>query len=166
MNTISLLVGQAHTNLTERWWALFAQYFSLRGCWPSGFPINVTRIITKSGDHHQSGFDPGYSYPGQIWHKRRQRICFIYKRISGGSRNGPGRELHGTIWEGPYSKTAAGQKTLNTGWGPYLRGPADDIMLHHYRACDICQSFSDAICVTAQATAVCIHKQQCWSHAL
>ena len=66
------------------------------------------------------------------------------QRISGSSRYGPGRELHGTIWEGPYSKTATGQKTLNTGWGSYLRGPADDIMLHQYGACDIYQSFGDA----------------------
>ena len=128
----STYVGWAHTNLTGRWWALFTQYFPLRGCWPSGFPINVTRIITKSGDWHWNGFGPGYGYPSKIPRKRRQRICFIYKRISGGSRNGPRRELHGTIWEGPYSKMATGQKTLNTGWGPYLRGPADDVTLRQY----------------------------------
>ena len=94
----STFVGQAHTNLTGRWWALFARYFLIIGvCWPSGFPINVTRIITKFGGRHRSGFSPGYSYPGKIWHKRKQRVCFIYKRISGGSRSGPGRELHGTI---------------------------------------------------------------------
>ena len=124
------------------------------------------RIITKSGDRHRSSFGPGYGYPGKIRHKRRQRVCFIYKRISGGSWNGPRRELHGTIWEGPYSKTATGQKTLNTGWGPYLRGPADDVMLHQYGACNICRSFGDAVCVTAPATAVCIRKRQCWSRAL
>ena len=38
----STSVGRARTNLTGRWWALFARYFLLRGCWPSGFPINVT----------------------------------------------------------------------------------------------------------------------------
>ena len=162
----STLVGWACTNFTERWRALFAWYFSLRGCWPSGFLINVTQIITKSSDRHRSGFSLGYGYPRKIRHKRRQRICFIYKRISGGSRNGPGRELKGTIWEGPYSKTATGQKTLNTGRGPYLRGPADDVMLRHYGACDICWSFSDAVCVTAPATAVCIRKQWCRSRAL
>ena len=124
------------------------------------------RITTKSGDRHQSNFGPGYGYPGKIQRKRRQRVCFIYKRISGGSRNGPGRELHGTIWEGLYSKTATGQKTLNTGQGPYLRGPADDVMLCQYRACDICWSFGDAVCVTAPATAICIRKQWCRSSAL
>ena len=124
------------------------------------------RIITKSGDWHQSGFGPGYGYPSKIRHKRRQRVCFIYKRISGGSRNGPGRELHGTIWEGQYSKMATGQKTLNTGWGPYLRGPADDVTLCHYGVCDICQSFSDAVCITAPATAVCTRKRRCRSRAL
>ena len=159
----STFIGQARTNLTGRWRALFARYFSLRGCWPSGFPINVTRIIIKSGDQHRSSFGPGYSYPGKIRRKRKQRVCFIYKRISGGSRNGPRRELHGTIWEGPYSKTATGQKTMNTGRGPYLRGPADDVTLCHYGACDICQSFGDAVCVTAPATAVCICKRWCWS---
>ena len=162
----STFVGQACTNLTGRWRALFARYFWLRGCWPSGFPINVTQIITKSSDWHWSGFGPGYGYPSKIWHKRRQRVCFIYKRISGGSKNRPGRELHGTIWEGPYSKMATGQKTLNTGQGPYLRGPADDVMLRQYGACDICRSFGDAVCITATATAVCIRKQRCRSHAL
>ena len=93
----STFVGQACTNLTERWRALFARYFWLRGCWPSGFLINVTRIIIKSSGWYQSGFGPGYGYPGKIRHKRKQRVCFIYKRISGGSRSGPGRELHGTI---------------------------------------------------------------------
>ena len=124
------------------------------------------RIITKSSDWHRSSFGPGYGYPGKIWRKRRQRVCFIYKRISGGSWNGSGRELHGTIWEGPYSKMATGQKTLNTGRGPYLRGPADDITLHQYGACNICRSFGDAVCVTAPATAVCIHKRQCQSCTL
>ena len=162
----STLVGWARTNLTGRWRALFARYFWLRGCWPSGFLINVTRIITKSSDQQRSGFGLGYGYPGKIRHKRRQRVWFIYKRISGGSWNGPGRELHETTWEGPYSKTATGQKTLNTGQGPYLRGPADDVMLRQYGACDICQSFSDAVCVTALATAVCIRKQRCQSRML
>ena len=144
---------------------MFARYSSLWGCWPFGFPINVTRIIIKSGDQHQSSFGPGYGYSGKIQHKTKQRVCFIYKRISGGSQNGPGRELHGTIWEDPYSKMATGQKTLNTGWGSYLRGPADDVTLRHYGACDICRSFGDAVCLTAPATAVCIRKQWCRSRA-
>ena len=62
----STFIGQARTNLTGRWRALFARYFSLRGCWPSSFPINVTQIIIKSSDQHRSGFGPGYSYPGKI----------------------------------------------------------------------------------------------------
>ena len=144
----STFVGRARTNLTKRWQALFAWYSALWGCWPSGFPINVMRIITKPGDQHRYGFGLGYGYPGKIRYKRKQRVCFIYRRISGGSRNGPGRELNGAIWEDPYSKTATGQKTLNTGRGPYLRGPADDVMLRQYGACDICQSFSDVVCVT------------------
>ena len=45
MNTISLLVGWARTNLTGRWQASFARYFSLLGCWPSGFPINAMQIL-------------------------------------------------------------------------------------------------------------------------
>ena len=75
----STFVGWARTNLTERWRALFARYFRLWGCWPSGFPINTTRIITKSGDWHQSGFGPGYGYPSKIQNRRKQRVCFIYK---------------------------------------------------------------------------------------
>ena len=80
MNTISLLVGRACTNLTERWRALFAQYFSLRGCWPSGFPINAMRIITKSGDHHQSDFDPGYGYPRKdTAQKKTKNMLYLQK---------------------------------------------------------------------------------------
>ena len=86
----STFVGWAHTNLTGRWWALFARYFWLRGCWPSGFLINITWLITKSGDWHWSGFGLGYGYSGKIRHKRKQRVCFIYKRISVGCRNGLG----------------------------------------------------------------------------
>ena len=51
----------------------------LRGCWPSGFPINVTRIITKSGGRHRSSFGPGYSYPGKIQCKRRQSMLYLQK---------------------------------------------------------------------------------------
>ena len=121
MNTISLLLlgGHALTSLEGGGPCSLGTFdYGVVGHLAS---INVTRIITKSGDRHWSGFGLGYDYPGKIRHKRRQRVCFIYKRISGGSWNGPRRELHGTIWEGPYSKTATGQKTLNTGWGPYLR---------------------------------------------
>ena len=113
INTISLLLLGRHTLTSPE---------GGRPCWPSGFPINVTRIITKSGDRHQSGFGLGYGYPSKIRHKRRQRVCFIYKRISGGSRNGPRRELHGTIWEGPYSKTATGQKDLEYRLGAIFKG--------------------------------------------
>ena len=34
------------TNLTGRWWALFSQYSLSLGCWPSGFPINITQILS------------------------------------------------------------------------------------------------------------------------
>ena len=37
------------------------------------------RIITKSGDRHQSGFSPGYRYPGKIQHKRRQSMLYLQK---------------------------------------------------------------------------------------
>ena len=51
---------------------------------------------------------------------------------------------------------ATGQKTLNTGRGLYLRGPADDVTLRQYGTCDICRSFGDTFYVTAPATVVCI----------
>ena len=75
----STFVGRARTNLTGRWQALFTRYFWLRGCWPSGFPINVMWIITKSGDQHRSSFGPGYSYPSKIRCKRRQRVFYLQK---------------------------------------------------------------------------------------
>ena len=50
--------------------------------------------------------------------------------------------------------------------GPYLRGPADDVTLCQYEVCNMCQSFGDAVCVTAPATAVCSHKRWCRSHTL
>ena len=79
---------------------------------------------------------------------------------------GLGESYTGLFWEGPYSKMATGQKTLNTGQGPYLTGPADDVTLHQYRACNICWSFGDAVCVMALATAVCVRKRWCRSRAL
>ena len=68
--------------------------------------------------------DKKYTFQQDTAQKKTKSILYL-QRISGGSWNGPGRELHGTIWGGPYSKTATGQKTLNTGRGPYLRGPAE-----------------------------------------
>ena len=38
-------------------------------------------------------------------------------------------------------------KDLEYRLGSYLRGPADDVTLCHYGASDICQSFSDAVCI-------------------
>ena len=70
------------------------------------------------------------------------------QRISGDSRNGPRRELHGTIRKDPYSETATGQKDLEYRSGLYLIGPADDVTLCHYRVSDICRSFGDAVCIT------------------
>ena len=57
-----------------------------------------------------------------------------------------------------------GQEMFNTGRGPYLRGPADDVTLRHYGMCDICRSFGDAFYVTAPATAVHIRKRRCRAH--
>ena len=108
----------------------------------------------------------GYGYPGRIRPNERITDKFIQNgRISKGSWNGPRRELHGAIWECPYSKTATGQKTLNTGRGPYLRGLADDVMLRQYGTCDICRSFGDTFYVTAPATVIHVREQRCWSHA-
>ena len=51
-------------------------------------------------------------------------------------------------------KDCVGQKMWLRDRGPYLRGLADDVMLCHYGACDICRSFGDAFCVTAPATVI------------
>ena len=91
----STFVGQAHTNLTERWRALFARYFSLWGCWPSGFPINIKRIITKSGDRHRSGFGLGYSYPGKIQHKEDKEYALFTKESVEVPRMGLGESYTG-----------------------------------------------------------------------
>ena len=71
---------------------------------------------------------------------------------------GPGKSytgLFGTIRtaNGYWSRDYVGQETFNTG-----RGPADDVTLHHYGACDICWSFGDAFCVMAPATIVCVRE--------
>ena len=70
---------------------------------------------------------------------------------------GPGESYTGLLGD-PYSRTATGQKTLNMGRGPYLRGPAGDVTLHHYGACDTCWMFGDMVYVMAPATATCICK--------
>ena len=127
---------------------MFSLYFQLQGCWPSGFLINVMRIIKSSGQHW-SGYGLGHSCPGRLQLKRKQRVCFYLQRISGSSRNGPGRELHGTIRESLYSKTATGQNVLKYRSEPYLRGPADDVTLCHYGVSDICWRFADVVYVTA-----------------
>ena len=72
---------------------------------------------------------------------------------------GPGKSYTGVLGtvrtaDGYWSQDYVGQETWSRDQGPYLRGPADDIMLRHYGACDICQSFGDAFCVTAPATVV------------
>ena len=79
---------------------------------------------------------------------------------------GPGESYTGLFGKVCTARRLLVKKTLNTGWGLYLRGLADDFMLHHYGACDICRSFGDAVCVTAPATAVCIRKRRCRSRAL
>ena len=71
---------------------------------------------------------------------------------------GPGDSYMGLFGKLRSARWLLVKQTLNTGWGLYLRGPADDVTLRHYRACDICQSFGDAVCVTAPATAVCTSK--------
>ena len=58
-------------------------------------------------------------------------------------------------------KDYVGQKTFNKGRGPYLRGPADDVTLHHYGVCNICRSFGDAFYVMAPATVIHIRKRWC-----
>ena len=55
-------------------------------------------------------------------------------------------------------KDCIGQKTWLRDWGLYLRGPADDVMLRHYGACNICRSFGDTFCITALATVICVCK--------
>ena len=96
MNTISLLLLGGHALTSPKGsGALFAQYFQLRGCWPSGFPINVTRIITQSGGRHRSDYGPGHGYPGKIQRKRKQRVCFIYKESVEIPGMGPGESYTG-----------------------------------------------------------------------
>ena len=67
---------------------------------------------------------------------------------------GPGKSYTGVLGtvrtaDGYWSQDYVGQETWSRDRGPYLRGPADDIMLRHYGACDICQSFGDA-CIASR----------------
>ena len=89
---------------------------------------------------------------------QRKQECILFERISGSSWNGPGRELHGSTGEGPYSKMATGQKDPDERPGPYLRGPADDITPHHYGVRGIYRIFGDAVYVMIPATAIYIRK--------
>ena len=92
-----LFVGQACTNLTGRWRALFARYFLLLGCWPSGFPNNTTRIITKPGDRHWFDYGPGHGYSGERRCKGKQRVCFIDKESVEVPGMGPGESYTGVF---------------------------------------------------------------------
>ena len=79
---------------------------------------------------------------------------------------GPGESYTGLLGlsiqlNGYWSKDYVGQEMFNKGRGPYLRGPADDVTLRHYGACDICQSFSDAFYVMAPATIIHVRKRRC-----
>ena len=67
--------------------------------------------------------------------------------------------------DGYWSQDYVGQETWLRDQGPYLRGPADDVTLCHYGACNICRSFSDAFCIMAPATVVRICKRRCRPHA-
>ena len=81
MNTISLLLLGGHALTSpEGGGPCSLSTFDYGVFWPSGFPINVTRIITKSGDRHRSRFGPGYGYPGKIRCKRKQRVCFYLQK--------------------------------------------------------------------------------------
>ena len=62
---------------------------------------------------------------------------------------GPGESYTGLFGSVRTARRLLVKKTLNTGWGPYLRGPTDNVMLRQYGVCDICQSFGDAFYVTA-----------------
>ena len=58
---------------------------------------------------------------------------------------GPGKSYTGVLGtirtaDGYWSQDYMGQETWLRDWGLYLRGPADDIMLCHYGACDICRA--------------------------
>ena len=50
---------------------------------------------------------------------------------------------------------ANGQKTSGTGQGGYLSLPVDNVTPRHYGTCDIYRMFSDTVCITIPAAAVC-----------
>ena len=114
--------------------------------------------MTKSGDQHRSGSGLGYGYPRKHNTKGKQRVCFIYKESVEVPGMGLGESYMRLFGRSVQRDGYWSKETLNTGRGPYLRGPADDVMLHQYGVSDICRSFGDAVCVTAPATAICIRK--------
>ena len=73
---------------------------------------------------------------------------------------GPGESYMGCL----YSKAATGQKDPEQRTGPYLKGPADNVTLHHYGMCSTCRRFGDGFYIMVLATVARMHEQQHQSH--
>ena len=85
-----------------------------------------------------------------------QEFYWNNSKISGGSRNGPGRESYTGLER---SAQLDGKWSKDLEWlqeGPFKGSySADDVIPHHYGVCGICREFDDAVYVTIPATVIC-----------
>ena len=83
----------------------------------------------------------------------------LFKYKSEGFRNGHRGELNKANFKVQNSWTTSGWKTKDM--EALLRGLVDDLMPHHYRACDICWGFDDVVYVTIRQCLFASRKQCC-----
>ena len=74
------------------------------------------QLLNKPSDRHQGNFGPGCGHPGKVWHKEKTKSSLFIKESVKVPGMGPGRATHDYVGD-LYSRTATGQKTLNTGQG-------------------------------------------------
>ena len=67
---------------------------------------------------------------------------------------GPGKSYTGLISRS-VQHNGSGPKDKDRSGEIILKGPVDDIMLHHYGTCDTYREFGDTVYVTILATIIC-----------
>ena len=157
-----LFVGRAHTNLTERWRALFARYFLPLSCWPSGLPTKLREQLLSLVIGTGTVMVWEWILPGEYSAKKTKSNVYCTKnqwKFPEWARERVTRVHLG----GPVQLDGYWSKDHGKRLGPYLRGPTDDVMPRHYGTRSICQTFGDVVYVTVPATTICGRKRRCWS---